>query len=213
MTRRAALRAKLRPLLSEPDCQEVRQTVAMVLTSNGAIYGDKLTLADWRACFYASRVLLRIDRKLREDTTELATLDRIAVTVTEPAKFTARRNVIARRSRWLHACIWRAYQADKSRKRKANLTRSHRFLQCLISQAGSAGISNATIADCATLDGLRMAKMRFQQYCDTGERLLEKQSKLDIATREAQLTTTVHGETKTFRALTYKRGHKVAIAA
>jgi hypothetical protein len=208
MTRRAALRAKLRPLLSEWDCQEVRQTVAMVLTSNGAIYRDKLTLADWRACFYASRVLLRIDRKLREDTTELATLDRIAITVTEPTKFTARRNVIARHARWLRACIRRAYQADKSRKRNACYKRAHQFLRCVISQAGNAGISNATIADCATLDGLRMAAMRFRQYCEAGEKLLQREAQREVSARNAHIPE--QREAKSFDTLTYRHGKLAA---
>src|SRR6266403_1252194 len=73
MNRRSALAAKLRPLLSHWDCEEVQQTCALQLHTTGALYRDarfKLKLSDWIACFRACRAVLRIDRKAREDATD-----------------------------------------------------------------------------------------------------------------------------------------------
>ena len=71
MSRHASLSAKIRPLLSQWDCEEVHQTCALILHSSGALSSDTSQLADWIACFRAARAVLRIDRGAHEDATDV----------------------------------------------------------------------------------------------------------------------------------------------
>lgn len=215
MNRKSALQAKLRPLLSQWDCEEVYQTCALQLHTTGALYRDerfKLKLSDWIACFRACRAVLRIDRKAREDSTDTAKLHDVAQTVTETERFTARRTAIARRVRYMRACITEAHNCDKSRKRAFNRKRALRFLRLVTSQATACGLGSATVTLGNDTSALRHASLDFKRYCDTGEKLLEKRAQLDVAQREAHLATTAQGEAKTFRALTF-RAKRAQIAA
>lgn len=206
MTRKQALTAKLRPLLSFHDCEDVRQTCALQLHTTGALYRDarhKLKLSDWVACFRACRALLRIDRKAREDATDIAKLHDVAQTVVETERFTARRIAIARRIAYLRACINAAYHADKSRKRAFNRKRAMRFLRLVASQASACGLGTATVTLAQDTAGLRMAAMDFRRYCDSGEKQLERQAFPLIES----------GTVKSFGPLRAQRGKRVAIAA
>jgi hypothetical protein len=202
--------AGVRPLLTFHDCEEVRQTCALVLTASGAIYRDKLQIADWLAMFRASRAILRIDRTAHEDATDIAILDRIPVTVAEPERFTARRCVIARKIRYHRSCIAEAFNIDKSRKRKFNRQRALRFLRLLASQAGATGLGQETVTAAHNLAGLRMAAMDFRRYIDKGEAILERQGKADVTARNRDCKPQ---PIKSFDQLAAKRGRKVALAA
>jgi len=210
MTRKSALAARLRPLLSYHDCEDVKQTCALVLTASGALYREKLTLADWIGMFRACRATLRIDRQFHEHATDLATLDTIPVSVSEPERFTARRSAIARKIRYHRACIAEAFRLDKSRQRGHNRRKALQMLRFVASQARGAGLGQATITSAHDLAGLRMAKMSFQRYIDAGETELERQGRLDVAMRNRSIKPE---QIKSFDQLQAKRGRKVAIAA
>jgi hypothetical protein len=182
MTRAAVLRAKLRPLLNFHDCEDVRQTCALVLTASGAIYRDKLTLADWIAMFRASRALLRIDRKAHEDATDIATLETFPLIVSEPARFTARRSAIARHIRYQRACIALAFRADQKRQRIHNRCKALRFLRFLASQASATGLGQAEIS---TAEHLWDTTAAFRRYVATGEAILEREALADVTARNA----------------------------
>lgn len=175
MSRKTSLAAKSRPLLSKQDCEEVRQTCALVLHLSGALYREKLTLDDWRACFRASRAAIRIDRDAHEDATDIATLEKTPLLVTDPHTFTARRSAIARRVRYARACIAAATAADTSRKRVSNARNARRFLRFLASQANVTGWGQGEISSGDTTASLRMAAMVFRRYVANGEELLEKE--------------------------------------
>jgi hypothetical protein len=224
MTRRSALRAKSRTLIPHPliangnlaskrplphgfgvlsrDGEEIYQTCAMVLTASGAIYRDKLTLADWLAMFRACRALLRIDRKAHEDATNIATLETFPLVVSEPARFTARRSAIARHIRYDRACIAIAFHLDKSRQRRHNRDKAIRFLRFLASQASATGLGHETVTGAHDLAGLRMTAMSFRRYVATGETVLEREALADVTARNADR-----------RPKTLKSFHQFAIAA
>jgi hypothetical protein len=199
-----------RPLLSHWDCEEVRQTCALVLSASGAIYRDKLQIGDWLAMFRASRAILRIDRKFHEDSTDFSTMHDLPVSVQEPLRFTVRRNVIARQIRYRRTCILAAFQADKSRQRKHKLRKSRAFLRYLASNASAQGIGHAEVS---TAQNQRDVLAAFRRYCDAGERILERQAQGDVTARNARQAIDARGTVKTFAAITYKRGKRVALAA
>lgn len=189
MTRASALRAKLRPFLSPEDCDEVHQTCALQLHTSGALYRDKVALSDWINCFRACRAILRIDRKLREDATDISTLDTTPQTVCEPERFTARRSAIARKVRYHRACIAEAYACDKSRQRSHNRRKALRVLRFLASWATAHGLAQADLLDSEMNDqtALRVALHRFRTYAATGEAILEAQAQAHLAKRNANL--------------------------
>jgi hypothetical protein len=68
VSRTASLSATSRPALTPDECEEVHQTVALILIQRGVLPGAKLTLGedgDWRNVFRAVRVLLGIDKRAR----------------------------------------------------------------------------------------------------------------------------------------------------
>jgi hypothetical protein len=210
MTRRSSLAATLRPLLSFHDCEEVQQTCALQLHTTGALYRDKrhkLQLSDWVACFRACRAVLRIDRKAREDATDIAILQDIPQTVAEPDRFSARRSAIARRIRYQRDCIAAAYQSDTSRKRKFNRLTALHFLRWLASQAGACGLGQVELTKARKL---RDSAMIYRNYAQRGERILETEALADLATRNRDLP---ERSIKSFSQLIPKRGRMVALAA
>jgi hypothetical protein len=210
MTRAAVMRAKLRPLLSFHDCEEVTQTCALVMHASGALYRDKMHLSDWMACFRASRVILRIDRAIREDATDIATLDTRPIFIEEPERFSARRNVIARKVRYQRACIAAAFAADKSRQRNHNRRKALRFLRFVASQASACGLGHAVITAQNDLSGLRYARSNFSRSVSAGEASFQRVASRDVAARNTHVAPR---PLKSFSQLVAKRGHRVARAA
>lgn len=189
MSRAASLRAKLRPLLSQWDCEEVHQTCALQLHASGALYRDKVQLSDWINCFRACRVLLRIDRRGHEDATDVATLDTMPQLVDSPDRFTARRSAIARKVRYQRACIAAAFTADKSRQRKHNRAKAARVLRFVASWATAHGLAQADLLESEMRDStaLRVAIHRFRTYTATGEAILEREAAAHVAERNATI--------------------------
>lgn len=198
MGRIASLRAKSRPLLSEHDQQEVAQTVSLVLCATGTVQrmaeplataqgprGLVVSFADWKACFRAvrSKGCLRIETgHCKADATDIATLheaseaDAIGCAVGRFFRVDRaqeiRRQVIARRVRYLRACINARFATDPSRQRKHNRAKALRFLRYLASQY-SAGMGEVEILDADTPEAAYMARNRFEKYVAAGEAALD----------------------------------------
>lgn len=204
MSRLAALNAKSRPLLSEWDEEDVRQVCALVLHGSGALYSHasytdargeqrsgRATLQDWRDCFTAARVLLRIERKFHEDAYDLAKLGRepLSYALTSDAKHSPRRRVIARNVRYQRDLIRAAFTADNSRQRAHNRRKAMRFLRYLTSNARVNGLGYAEVS---TADNQRDVLAAYRKYTARGEEILTAQSlanvKQDTYSREEQLT-------------------------
>ena len=183
MTRNACLSAKVRPLLSEQDEQDTRQTCAMVLCATGTLYTGTLTFGVWKECFRLARRNLRIDRQaknkseiVRIDAMTPEQVDCIAAETGFHALPLARRKVIARRIRYARACIAAKFQSDTTRQRSHNRRKALRMLRFCASHFHKTGEGMSEICDSKTVidttRGLRQSKAVFQKYLDKGEEIL-----------------------------------------
>jgi len=197
MTRHASLNAKVRPLLSFHDEQEVKQTVSLVLCSTppaikyrdkggnhyekkvGRAMDDcKMSFAHWKIIFREVRGLLNIDRNSKRGQADTANpIDLMTeaeadflTTQTRKPFHLARRLAIARKVRYLRAQVFAGFAADTKRNRNANLKKHLAISRFLASQYSVNAQGFAEILESAESESaLRMAMMRFREYTQKGE--------------------------------------------
>jgi hypothetical protein len=187
---------KVRPMLTEDEIADVKQTTAFALISTGALermaQGERMSLNDWKVCFRAVRGAdcLRIDRRAKsgneilsidsltpEETGFLAARERL------PELATARRAIIARKVRYTRAQCFAAFAVDNTRTRVSTLRKALRFVAFLSSQykrGGAQGIAEIVDSQSAEADALftalRVRKARFVDYLEKGERELTRRA-------------------------------------
>ncbi len=194
MTREASLSAKGRPLLTEQECQDARQSVAMVLcATDGASRleaGERLTLEHWKLMFreVRGRDCLGIDRRAKNkegharfDAMTEAEISMASLKLELPTLPAARRSIIARQVRYARAVVSAAFHADPSRKAKANFRFASKFIRFLASQykqGGEFGIGEVTKGN--TGEALRVASFTFRNYFAKGEAILTAEALASI---------------------------------
>jgi hypothetical protein len=168
----ASLGDKSRPRLSPEDCDEVRQACALALVACGSFESATLSGKAWLACFRAARVAIGIDRRWKrtggDDTVVLGSL---IAPLGNPEEDARRRMHLARRARYMRACLFAHFQADKSRKRRSAYRGHVATLRAIM--AGTLrhrGMSNAEIS--AT--GKRVSRMA--EAVASGEALLSAEA-------------------------------------
>lgn len=145
VSRKASLNAKARPMLSEWECEEVHQTVALILIARGVAPDAKLTLGengDWRAVFRAVRALLGIDKKARSHREFVAMeslpddamkCEPLPAFVAHPAEirelFAIHRQRLARKYAYARSQAFAAFIADATRTRKSTYRKTIRTLR------------------------------------------------------------------------------------
>jgi hypothetical protein len=200
--RKARPSDKVRPMLSEVEVADAKQTTALALISTGALermaQGGRMTLGDWKVAFRAVRgaECLRIDRKAKNQS-EIVAIDSLSP---EAANFIAasqglptlpqvRRNTIARHARYMRSQILAAFQGDTSRKRKGSYRVARNFLRFSLSHYKATGKwGHAEISDGNSPQSFRMAHLTFKKYCDKGEAFMTSEALAFVpATRERTL--------------------------
>ncbi|MEA3207333.1 MAG: hypothetical protein QOE70_390 [Chthoniobacter sp.] len=188
--RKACPSDKVRPMLSETEVADAKQTTALALIATGALermaHGGRMTLGDWKVAFRAVRGAdcLRIDRKAKNQsevvsisslTPEAANF--IAATQGFPTLPQARRDAIAREVRYLRACFFARFKADASRKRANSYRNANRFLRFTLSQYKATGAwGHAEVSNGNSPQSFRMAHDTWRKYRDAGEAILTAES-------------------------------------
>lgn len=191
VSRKASLEAKVRPLLSKEETEDVKQTVALALIATGAFESGKMTIGAWKVAFRASRgaECLRIDRRAKSGN-EILSIDSltpeeisyIAARENLPVLPTARRLIVIRKLRYMHAQIFAAHRADSSRKSQSRLRFALRFCRFIASHykagSGSLGLSEVTKGNDSS--SFRHAHETFRKYLSEGEEILTAESLANI---------------------------------
>jgi hypothetical protein len=228
MTRGQCERARVRPLLSEHDEQDARQTVALALLTVGVseetaqrVRGVEaiaalcplfevrkqnqtaartLGITRWKAAFRATRRALRIDRRVREDAYSFADTPELDVAAEHATVTETRRADLARKVSYAHALIHAAYAADTSRKRRSTFHTHLRTLRAFAAIWGGK-FAKHPLCEGASEDALSVTLYRFRMYLAKGEDALTAAAMEGATHRRATYLCNERGELKTFAAL------------
>jgi hypothetical protein len=186
ISRRAALEAKARPLLTPEEQQDVQQTVAFVLAERGVLPDQKLSLGkdgDWRAVFSAVREMLGIDKRARskrrfvaceEVPAETLRCEPLPVFVDSPSERrelnASYRQRLARHYGYARSLAFAAFTADRTRTRKSTY---HKVIRTLAAHIRAAFREiGQPLFEGVSEDARFVRDLRLRKYLANGEAIL-----------------------------------------